>query len=126
MIETLRLKTLKGYGILDTPNEPAFDALVREIATKMHTHSALISFIDETRQWYKARVGVEVTEVPRFDLLLHPQHRARHRHAGPRCAQARAFLFQPDGHQARWGSLLCGGADQATESRPYRHGVLVR
>lgn len=63
--EAERLATLRGYGILDTPNEPDFDRLVRRVATHFGVHSALISFIDEQRQWYKARIGVETDHVPR-------------------------------------------------------------
>jgi GAF domain-containing protein len=63
--EEHRVATLRGYGILDTPNEPAFDGVVRDIAATFSVPSALVSFIDEHRQWYKARHGVEATEVPR-------------------------------------------------------------
>lgn len=65
MDEAARLKTLKGYGILDTPNEPEFDRLVSEMANTFFVRSALVSFIDETRQWYKARRGIEIDHVPR-------------------------------------------------------------
>lgn len=63
--EAVRLETLRGYGVLDTPNELAFDHLVLEIARTFRVRSALISFIDEYRQWYKAKIGVEQKEVPR-------------------------------------------------------------
>lgn len=65
MDEAARIATLKGYGILDTPNEPEFDRLVRHMATSFGVKAALISFIDADRQWYKARVGIDATEVPR-------------------------------------------------------------
>lgn len=63
--EAARIATLQGYGILDTPNEPPFDRIVQEAASAFRVRSALVSFIDETRQWYKARIGVEATYVPR-------------------------------------------------------------
>jgi GAF domain-containing protein len=63
--EAARVATLKGYGVLDTPNEPAFDAIVRDVARTFGVRSALVSFIDEDRQWYKARFGVDAHEVPR-------------------------------------------------------------
>lgn len=63
--ETVRLETLRGYGILDTPAEPAFNQLVMQIAATFRVKSALISFIDDDRQWYKARVGITTDHVPR-------------------------------------------------------------
>ncbi|MBN8808322.1 MAG: GAF domain-containing protein [Sphingomonas sp.] len=65
MQEAERVATLKSYGILDTPNEPDFDRLVRAMAHSFGVPRALISFIDDDRQWYKARVGVAATFVPR-------------------------------------------------------------
>lgn len=63
--EVERVATLRGYSILDTPAEPEFDALVNEAAALMETPIALISLIDERKQWFKARVGLEVQETPR-------------------------------------------------------------
>ncbi len=56
---------LSGYGILDTPNEPEFDAIVREAAETFGTPIALISLLDENRQWFKAKIGLEPSETPR-------------------------------------------------------------
>ena len=63
--ERARVAELKSYGVLDTDNEPEFDALVREAAELAGVPIALISLIDETRQWFKARVGLEAKETPR-------------------------------------------------------------
>ena len=63
--ETGRLAALHGYGILDTPPEPEFDAIVQQAACLLNTPIALISLIDERRQWFKARVGLSVQETPR-------------------------------------------------------------
>lgn len=63
--EADRVAALRGYSILDTPAEPEFDVLVKEAAALMETPIALISLIDERRQWFKARVGLEVQETPR-------------------------------------------------------------
>ncbi len=63
--ESARLAELKGYGVLDTPNEAEFDAIVREAAAALGVPIALISLIDENRQWFKARVGLEPQETPR-------------------------------------------------------------
>lgn len=55
--ETGRLAALVGYGILDTPPEPAFDDVVSLATTICGTPVALVSFVDRNRQWFKARKG---------------------------------------------------------------------
>lgn len=62
--EMARLAVLRGYGILDTPNEPEFDRLVRRVAHMFNMPIALISFLDETRSWFKARYGLDSSETP--------------------------------------------------------------
>jgi two-component sensor histidine kinase len=62
--ETDRLATLRSYRILDTPPEPAFDDLVQLAALSCQTPVALISLIDDRRQWFKAEVGLGVRETP--------------------------------------------------------------
>ncbi len=64
-IEQERLAALNGYGVLDTPAEPQFESIVREAAKAFRTPIALISLVDEHRQWLKARVGLDVQETPR-------------------------------------------------------------
>ncbi|PVE22166.1 histidine kinase [Microvirga sp. KLBC 81] len=59
-----RLAALRSYRVLDTPPEPAFDDLVQLAARACQTPVALISLIDEHRQWFKAEVGLGVRETP--------------------------------------------------------------
>lgn len=63
--EQRRLSALRGYGVLDTPNEPEFDAVVHKAAQICRTPIALISFVDDKRQWFKAKVGLDASETPR-------------------------------------------------------------
>lgn len=63
--EELRLAELRRYDILDTPSEPAFDELVQLAAEICETPIALISLVDENRQWFKAKVGIEVDQTER-------------------------------------------------------------
>jgi len=58
----LRAKALAELGILDTPPEPAFDDIALLASEVCGTPMALITLIDEDRQWFKARVGFEATE----------------------------------------------------------------
>lgn len=57
-----RLDALREYGILDTPPEPAFDDIAALAARLCGAPIALISFVDEDRQWFKALVGVTASE----------------------------------------------------------------
>lgn len=59
-----RLEALHAYGVLDTPAEAAFDDLVRIAADVCGTPMALVSLVDEARQWFKAVVGLGVRETP--------------------------------------------------------------
>src|SRR5579859_1023700 len=63
--EARRLETLRSYAMLDTPNEEEFDDLVRLAAQVCHTPIALISLVDEHRQWFKAAFGVDLKETSR-------------------------------------------------------------
>jgi len=63
--EADRLAALRRYRILDTEPEQRFDDLVLLASQICGTPIALISLIDRDRQWFKARVGVDVTQTPR-------------------------------------------------------------
>ncbi|MGF1675449.1 MAG: PAS domain S-box protein [Rivularia sp. (in: cyanobacteria)] len=63
--EALRLKALYEYSILDTLPELAFDDLVLLAKQVAGTPIALINFVDANRQWFKAKVGLEISEMPR-------------------------------------------------------------
>ncbi|MEC4804639.1 MAG: EAL domain-containing protein [Jaaginema sp. PMC 1079.18] len=63
--EMLRLEKLDRYQILDTPPEAEFDELVHLAAEICQVPIALISFVDEYRQWFKAKVGLTARETDR-------------------------------------------------------------
>jgi anti-sigma regulatory factor (Ser/Thr protein kinase) len=63
--EAGRLNALRQYRILDTDPEQAFDDLTLIASQICGTPIALISLVDEDRQWFKSRVGLEARETSR-------------------------------------------------------------
>ncbi|HBE51870.1 MAG TPA: hybrid sensor histidine kinase/response regulator, partial [Cyanobacteria bacterium UBA11369] len=70
--EAERLAAIRHYQIIDTDPESAFDDLARLAAHICGTPIALINLIDGNRQWFKSKLGLDVTEMPR-DFGLCPQ-----------------------------------------------------
>lgn len=63
--ESERLAALRCLGLLDTPPSESFDRITRLAAETLDVPIVLVSLIDEARQWFKSRVGLDVTETPR-------------------------------------------------------------
>ncbi len=63
--ESRRLDALEAYRIVDTAPEAVFDDLVQTAATLAAAPMALLGFVDERRQWFKASQGIPFTETPR-------------------------------------------------------------
>ncbi len=60
--EALRLTALRGLSILDTPPEERFDRLTRLARSVFDVEIALVSLVDEQRQWFKSRQGLEACD----------------------------------------------------------------
>jgi diguanylate cyclase (GGDEF)-like protein len=65
--EPARLAALKRLAVLDSAPEEPFENVVALVRTVLDVPMAAVSLLDEDRQWFKARSGVEVSETPRED-----------------------------------------------------------
>lgn len=63
--EQQRLAKLLSYDILDTDTEHGYDDLTELAAHICGTPISLVSLVDEERQWFKSKVGLDATETHR-------------------------------------------------------------
>jgi GAF domain-containing protein len=116
--EEQRLAALRELELLDTEPEEAFDELVRRAAEATDSPVAVITLVDEARQWFKARVNLELESTDRDlsfcahailtpdDLTVVPDTLADERFADNLLVTedpnirfyAGAPIFTPDGH----------------------------
>lgn len=132
MDEAVRQATLEALDVLDTPDEPEFDAIVDVVQRVLDVPIALVSLVDADRQWFKACLGLDVRETPRDvafcarailsdDLLIVPDtHADPHFAANPLVTGAphiRSYAGAPliASNGARLGTLC------AIELRPREH-----
>lgn len=63
--EIERLEVLKQVKLLDTPEEAKFDTIIHLASEICHTKIALFSLLDEERQWFKSKIGLDIYETAR-------------------------------------------------------------
>jgi GAF domain-containing protein len=63
--EAERLAILERYRVLDTPAETAYEDVVALAAAIVDVPVALVSLVDRDRQWFKARVGLDLEQTER-------------------------------------------------------------
>jgi hypothetical protein len=138
--ETKRLKVLWQYEVLDTVPEEVFDDLTELAARICEAPIALISLVDENRQWFKSKIGVTVSETSRdvsfcayaiaqSDLFIVPDATQDKRFASnplvtsePKIRfYAGAPLITPDGHAL---GTLCVIDKVPRELRPEQQQAL--
>ncbi|WP_439568326.1 sensor histidine kinase [Sphingopyxis sp.] len=64
-VERMRLATLREYRILDTGPEEAFDRVTKMVADLFDAPIALVSLVDDCRQWFKSSYGLDASETSR-------------------------------------------------------------
>ncbi len=64
-MKSVRLEALNALRILDTTEDQAYDDLTRMAAGVLQAPVALISLVDADRQWFKSRVGLQISQSPR-------------------------------------------------------------
>ncbi|MDB4973340.1 MAG: Sensor histidine kinase [Myxococcaceae bacterium] len=70
--EAERIAALVSCGVLDSDPEAGFDDLAQLAASLCGVPIALVSLIDRSRQWFKAKVGLRIDETPRdFSFCSH-------------------------------------------------------
>ncbi|WP_416396461.1 sensor domain-containing diguanylate cyclase [Allohahella sp. A8] len=63
--EAERLHALRTLEILDTSHEERFDRVTRMARRMFGVEISLVSLVDEERQWFKSKQGLEVSETPK-------------------------------------------------------------
>jgi GAF domain-containing protein len=63
--EPARLNALRSYEILDTAEEKEFDEITALAARQFKVPVAVISLVDENRQWFKSHYGLNACETSR-------------------------------------------------------------
>src|ERR1035438_7150770 len=63
--ETERLAALKSYHVLDTAAEQSYDDIIALAAQTCEVPIAMVSLVDEARQWFKSKVGLEQQQTSR-------------------------------------------------------------
>lgn len=67
--ERERLASLRSYQILDTDPTPNFDRLTALLKKLLNVEFALVSLVDEKRQWFKSACGIDASETPRQEAF---------------------------------------------------------
>jgi GAF domain-containing protein len=67
--EKERLQALFDFKILDTQDEAVYDAITLLASQIMQTPITAISFMDADRLWFKSKIGIDASEVPREETF---------------------------------------------------------
>ena len=143
--EVQRIKVLWQYQVLDTVPEAVFDELTELAALICRAPVALISLVDEDRQWFKSKLGISLSETSRDvsmcahailqnDLLIVPDATLDRRFkdnplvvSSPKIRfYAGAPLVSPDGHALGTLCVIDTVPRQLTDDQQQAMRVLAR
>ncbi|MDB5256257.1 MAG: domain S-box, partial [Chitinophagaceae bacterium] len=93
--EDKRIKILHEYKVLDTLPEEELDALTKLASTICDTPMALITLIDENRQWFKSKVGFDATETSRDTAFCNHAIQGNDLYEIPDATQNKLFVNNP-------------------------------
>jgi len=68
-IEAKRIAALNSYNVMDTLPEKEYDAITRLASYICQAPIALITLLDDERQWFKSSVGLDIDQTPRADAF---------------------------------------------------------
>lgn len=139
--EFCRLSALHNLDILDTEPEADFESVVRFVCELLDVPVCLISLIDETRQWFKAKVGLGMEGTAREQSLCsdamhcsdvmviedasqHPKYKDYQLVTGEPHLRfyAGAPLFSPDGYPI---GALCAISNQPRKLSDHERKILL-
>src|SRR3954465_4095986 len=63
--EAERIAALRALDVLDSAEEDIYNTIVKAAAEICQTSMASLTFVDSHRQWFKSRIGLNVSETPR-------------------------------------------------------------
>ncbi len=69
MPESLRIRELLDYKVLDTPSEKELDEIAFLTSVICNKPVGLVSLVDKDRNWLKAKYGSDLTETPRSEAF---------------------------------------------------------
>lgn len=119
-----RLEELRAYGVLDTTPEAEYDDLTLLAAEIGDCPIALITLVDESRQWFKSRVGLDVTETPRDQGVLRARDSRAHGTARrPGCHSRQSLRGQPARSLRPVDPLLRRGSPDHPGRQRARHAL---
>ena len=106
--ESKRIESLKSYLVLDTESEEEIDNLTQLASEICETPISLVSLIDENRQWFKSKIGLEVNETSRdVAFCAHAINEKDDLFIIEDARKDKRFFDNPFSHERPFSDILC-------------------
>src|SRR5207237_8540904 len=66
--EDEQLSIVRALTVTDPSPDPESDELIRYVARVCNAPVALLALVGRSRLWFKSRLGLEISEAPKFTL----------------------------------------------------------